>query len=730
MTQDETHVSPAINDPPVMVAEEIATYPLPGMAIPGDFAFSPDDRLLTYLHSPDESLTRQLYALDPEAGTTELLVAPPGGGTTEENVSLEEALRRERQRQRALGVTQYAWGREANRLLIPLSGALCVQDGAGAPLREVVPGGEHPALDPQLSPDGAWIAYVRDAELYVVAAEGGAPRQITDGARGTGKTHGLAEYIAQEEMGRSHGYWWSPGSARIAFTEVDETHIPVYRIVHQGKDATGEGAQEDHRYPFAGQPNATVRLAVVSLDGGAPIWMDLGPEQGQDHYLARVDWFPDGTLTAQIENRTQTTLDLVRFDPQTGARTTLLRETSDLWINLHSMLRPLKDDGFIWASERTGFQHLYRYDASGTLLNAITQGEWMVDGIAGVDEERSLVYFLGTLDGPTERHLYVAPLDGGEPRRITEKAGMHSVVTDHALRRIVDIHHAIDAPPTVTLRSLADGALLRTIYDTTDPRIARLALVPPELVTLQSRDGETLYGAMYRPPARFGGGPYPTIVNVYGGPHAQTVQNGWQMTVNMRAQYLARLGFLVFMLDNRGSARRGLAFEGRIKHDMGNLEVQDQVDGVCWLVAQGLADPERVGIYGWSYGGYMSLMSLARAPETFKVAVAGAPVTHYDGYDTHYTERYMGTPQTNPQGYAEGSVMHHVPQMTGKLLIVHGLIDENVHFRHTARLINALIRARKPYDLLLFPDERHMPRKLEDRVFMEEQIRDYFLRNL
>jgi dipeptidyl-peptidase 4 len=730
MAQDETHVSSMTNDPPALAVEEIATYPLPGMAIPGDFAFSPDDRLITYLHSPDESLTRQLYALDPEAGTTELLVAPPGGGTTEENVSLEEALRRERQRQRALGVTQYAWAREANRLLIPLSGALCVQDGAGAPLRTVVPAGEHSAIDPQLSPDGAWVAYVRDAELYVVAAEGGAPRQITDGARGTGKTHGLAEYIAQEEMGRAHGFWWSPDSARIAFTEADETHIPVYRIVHQGKDAAGEGAYEDHRYPFAGQPNATVRLAVVPVDDGAPIWMDLGPEHDQDHYLARVDWFPNGTLTAQIENRAQTTLDLVRFDPQTGARTTLLRETSDLWINLHSMLRPLKDGGFIWASERTGFQHLYRYDGSGNLLNVITQGDWLVDGIAGVDEARGLVYFLGTLGGPTERHLYAAPLDGGEPRRITPEPGMHTVVTDHALRRFVDIHHAADTPPTVTLRSLADGTLLRTLYDTIDPRIARLALAPPELVTLQSRDGETLYGAIYRPPARFGDGPYPTIVNVYGGPHAQTVQNGWQMTVNMRAQYLSRLGFLVFMLDNRGSARRGLAFEGCIRHDMGNLEVQDQVDGVRWLVAQGLADPERVGIYGWSYGGYMSLMSLARAPETFKVAVAGAPVTHYDGYDTHYTERYMGTPQSNPQGYAEGSVMHHVPQMRGKLLIVHGLIDENVHFRHTARLINALIRARKPYDLLLFPDERHMPRKLEDRVFMEEQIRDYFLRNL
>jgi len=208
------------------------------------------------------------------------------------------------------------------------------------------------------------------------------------------------------------------------------------------------------------------------------------------------------------------------------------------------------------------------------------------------------------------------------------------------------------------------------------------------------------------------------------------VTNSWGMTVYMRAQYLRSLGFLMFILDNRGSARRGLAFEGAIKHNAGHVEVDDQVDGVRWLMEQGLADPQRIGVYGWSYGGYMAAMCLARAPETFKVAVAGAPVTHWDGYDTHYTERYMGTPESNPQGYAESSVMHHVAKIKGKLMLIHGLIDENVHFRHTARLINALIAARIPYDLLLFPDERHMPRKLADRVFMEERIRDYFLQHL
>jgi dipeptidyl-peptidase-4 len=725
---------------PALPLEAVVNYPLPGMAMPGAIAWSPDDRLITYLYSPDRGLTRQLYAFDPASGERSLLLAPADGGATEENISLEEQLRRERLRQRELGVTQYAWARRANRILAPLRGDIYVQDGPQAPLRKIVASNGAPAQDPRLSPDGDLVAYVQDDELYVVSADapspssGGAdkPRQLTSGARGTGKTHGLAEYVAQEEMARREGFWWSRDGAWLAFEQVDETHIPIYRIVHQGKDAVGENAQEDHRYPFAGAPNARVRLGVVPVTGGQPIWMDLGDDE--DIYLARVQWLPDGGLSAQIENRAQTTLDLVRFDPQTGERRSLLRETSNVWINLHQMFRPLRDGeyagGFIWASERDGFQHLYLYGRNGALIRQLTRGEWMVDSLAGVDEQRGLVYFTGTRESPLEAHLYAAALDGGEPRRITAEPGKHAVVLDHACTRFVDVHDSLDQPPTVTLRSIEDGAPLATIFDERDPRLDELALDPPELVSLRSRDGVMLHGALFRPAARYGAGPYPTIVQVYGGPHAQTVSNSWSMTIAMRAQYLRSQGFLVFMLDNRGSARRGLTFEGAIKHTMGHIEVDDQVDGVRWLVAQGLADPARAGIYGWSYGGYMAVMSLARAPETFKVAVAGAPVAHWDGYDTHYTERYMGTPQGNPGGYAESSPLSHVGTIAGKLMLIHGLIDENVHFRHTARLINALIKARKPYDLFLFPDERHMPRGLADRIYMEERIRDYFVEHL
>jgi dipeptidyl-peptidase-4 len=716
-----------MDDQKVFPIEEVARQPLPGMAAPGEFAFSPDDRLLTFLWSPERTLTRELDQLDLETGERGVLVAP-ARGTTEEEISLEEALRRERQRQLALGVTSYAWATRASRLLIPLRGGVYVQDGPGAPLRCVVGPGPAPALDPALSPEGRWVAFVREGELFVVDAAGGEPRQLTLGGRENGRTRGLAEFVAQEEMGRSRGFWWSRDGKRLAFVEVDEEHLPVYRIVHQGKDEVGPGAQEDHRYPFAGAANARVRLGVVSIEGGEPIWLDLGPEP--DVYLARVDWLPDGRLVAQVENRAQTALDLVRFDLASGQRETILRETSDVWINLHDLFRPLDDGRFIWASERTGFRHLYLHGPDGALIRPLTSGDWLVETIAGLDEERGFVYFTGTREGPLETHLYAVSLDGGEPRRITREAGIHAVVLDHANRRFVDAFHNLHRPPTSTVRSLDGGEAPRVVDDAIDPRIAELGLQPPELVTLTTRDGETLHGAIYHPPVGFGPGPHPTIVSVYGGPHAQLVANSWRMTVAMRAQYLRRLGFLVFTLDNRGSARRGLAFEEKVKNNLGDLEVRDQVDGVRWLIERGLADPERVGIYGWSYGGYMAVRCLLRAPEVFKVAVAGAPVTHWDGYDTHYTERYMGTPESNPEGYAASSVMAHVGNLRGKLLLVHGLIDENVHFRHTARLINALIAARKPYDLLLFPDERHLPRRLEDRVYMEERIREYFLQNL
>ncbi len=709
--------------------EAIAVTPGPGLKAPHDFSFNQDDRQVTYLLAAGEQAIQQLYALDTETGQSSVLVAPPGGGVNEEKLSPEEELRRQRQRMLATGITQYSRAKHAERLLIPVSGSIYVK-GPEGDLRLLVDNtGKEPAITPALSSDGEWVAYVQDAEVYIVAAAGGTPSQITHGARGTGKTNGLAEFIAQEEMARSEGFWWSRDGAHIAYTEVDETHIPLYRIQHQGKDTTGPGAEEAHHYPFAGEANALVRLAVVSSQGGEPVWMDL--DFGEEMYLARVFWWQDGSLGAITMNREQSKLHLSRFDIATGKRSLVLEEESAVWINLgRKRCFPLERGGFLWLSERSGFRHIYLYDANDALVRQITDGEWVVDDIEAVDEENERIYFTGNRDHPTECQLYSVAYTGDLLRRITPEPGFHDVTIDHANQRFIDIHSALDHSPVVTLRSLADGMVLHTLETLPDPRVETFGLEPPEIVTLRNREGALLYGAIYRPPASFGPGPYPTIIHVYGGPGPQMVTNQWRLTAALDVQYLRNLGFLVFKLDNRGSARRGLTFESAIKHHFGSVEVDDQVDGVRWLVAQGLTDPERVGVTGWSYGGYMTLMCLAKAPDIFKVGVSGAPVSDQAAYDTCYSERYMGTPQSNPDCYAGSSVLNHVETIQGKLLLVHGMLDENVHFRHTARLINALTRARKQYDLLIFPDERHMPRHRADRVYLNERTIGYFQQHL
>ena len=355
--------------------EEVARFPRPGTAAPVGFRFRPGSSLLTFLASPGGGLAQRLEALDVATGERSVVAEPPGA-SDEASLSLEERLRRERLRERAVGITSYAWSKDGARALVPGAGGIWILDRPGAPLRELV-AGPPTCIDPTFSPDGTRVGYVADAEVYVVPVAGGAPVQVTRGARGTGRTHGLAEYVAQEEMGRLRGFWWAPDGASIAFEQAHETHIPAYRIVHQGDASTGAGAEEDHRYPFAGMPNARVRLGVARADGGGePVWIDLGPDE--DIYLARVAWFPDGTLAVQVMNREQTELRLLRGDPATGRTTLLLRETSDVWINLHHVFHPLERGeeqawgGFVWASERSGFRHLEVRARDGSLLRVLT----------------------------------------------------------------------------------------------------------------------------------------------------------------------------------------------------------------------------------------------------------------------------------------------------------------------------------------------------------------------
>ncbi|KAL0542484.1 hypothetical protein IC582_022598 [Cucumis melo] len=749
MTVTNSSVAQSLDDSFLFPVEEIVQYPLPGYVAPTSITFSPDDSFVTYLFSPDCSLNKKVFAFDIKTRKQELIFSPPDGGLDECNISPEEKLRRERLRERGLGVTRYEWVKTSTKrkaIMVPLPAGIYIQDFFGSTSElKLSSKPTSPIMDAHLSPDGSMLAFVKDGELHVMNLSYNEVRQLTVGAN-TKISHGLAEYIAEEEMDRKNGYWWSLDSKYIAFTQVDTSKIPPFRIMHQGKSSVGSDAQEDHAYSFAGTSNAVVRLGVVSVSGGPITWMDLlCGETDEEEYLARVCWMHENILIAQILNRLHTKLKIIRFDIKTGERKVLLVEEEDSWINLHDCFTPLDKSiskysgGFIWASEKTGFRHLYLHDGHGTCLGAITEGDWMVEQIAGVNEATGLVYFTGTLDGPLESHLYCAklttagntPLD--PPIRLTNGKGKHVVVLDHRIGSFVDIHDSLDSPPRVLLCSLKDGSVILPIYEQTlaIPRIERLHLEPPEMVEVQACDGTLLYGALYKPSETiFGPPPYKTMIIVYGGPSVQLVSDSWINTVDMRAQYLRSRGILVWKLDNRGTARRGLKFEAALKYNIGYIDADDQLVGAKWLIRQGLARAGEIGLYGWSYGGFLSAMSLARYPDIFRCAVSGAPVTSWDGYDTFYTEKYMGLPTRDPEVYERSSVIYHIEKMTGSLLIVHGMIDENVHFRHTARLVNALISAGKKYELLIFPDERHMPRQHRDRIYMEERIWEFIQRNL
>jgi len=774
--------------------EDIAKYPgrafLSRAGAPTKIAFGPDNESLVYLGAGESgSLTQQLWkrtiikdgeiSLDASTDDIAVLAKPPEGVGQEDTLSEEEKLRRERTRQLETGITNFEYSENKQVLLCPIGNDLFVKREGDDELIQIVDSSDLPGsvIDPHISADGSIVAFVCNKELYIAnATKVGPPTRMTFDADqskdGNGKVNGVSDFISMEELGRYEGFWISPDAKFVAFEQSDESHIPNFKIMHQGQ--ADPSRQEDHRYPFAGEANPTAKIGILgTTDEEKTVkWLDINSVFGEDMYLARVQWGVPSPfrqnqhLYVQVMNREQTELVLLRFDidDETDGEllkgTELIRETAKegAWHNIHDVLIPLKSGGFVWASEsENGFRHLFLHDGDGRRIVPITRDmenpdndDWMVDSCTAdmVNQERDTYFFTGTKDGAKEAHLYCTSIEqwgSGEEkiRRVTPAGGVHNILAINTRAGIfVDSWSSIDEPHKVAVRSLADGSILRMLHNgpETDPRVDELSLPAPEWFDVESKasndnptskEPKMLHGAVYKPdPAIHGDGPYPAVVSLYGGPHAQMVTDSYGMTVDLRAQRLRAQGYVVVKVDNRGSARRGLDFETTIRHDMGNLEVEDQVEAVNYWVEKGLVDPTRVGVYGWSYGGYMSAMCLAKRPDVFSTAVAGAMVSSWDGYDTCYTERYMGTPQSNPDGYARSEVMPYVKDIEGSLLLVHGVIDENVHFRHTARLVNSLIKARKHYELLMFPDERHVPRGLEDKVFMEERISSFFERSL
>ena len=675
---------------------------------------APDGSRVTFLRGKDRDRNRlDLWEYDIASGQTRLLVDSSVVLPGEEVLSDEEKARRERQRIAALsGIVDYQWSPDGKALLFPLGGELYFYDltksGRDA-VRKLTNGGGF-ATDPKISPKGGFVSFIRDRNLWVIDLTSGEEVQLTrDGSDTIG--NGVAEFVADEEMDRHTGYWWAPDDSAIAFARIDETPVPVQKRYEVYPDRTEVVEQ---RYPAAGDHNVLMRLGVIAPKNGArPQWIDLGTDK--DIYLARVDWRDPQRLTFQRQSRDQKKLELVEVTLATGGQRTLVTETSTTWVPLHSDLRFLKDGRFLWSSERSGFEHLYIASEDGSTLTALTQGEWVVDSLLAIDEAAGLAYVSGTRDGATEAHVYAVPLSGGEPRRLTQAPGMHAATFARNASVFVDSWSSDTTLPQIELFK-ADGTKLATLLvndvsDATHPYAKyRAAHQPTAYGTLTAADGTTpLHYSLIKPAGFDPKKQYPVVVFVYGGPAAQTVTRAWPgRSDSFFNQYLAQQGYVVFSLDNRGTPRRGAAFGGALYGKQGTVEVDDQLRGVAWLKSQAFVDPARIGVYGWSNGGYMTLMLLAKHDEAYACGVAGAPVTDWALYDTHYTERYMDLPKANEAGYREASVFTHVDGIgAGKLLLIHGMADDNVLFTNSTKLMSELQKRGTPFELMTYPGAKH-----------------------
>ena len=703
-------------------------------------AISPDGSRVTFLRGKSDNKNRlDLWAYDVASGKTQMLVDSNVVLPGEEVLSDAEKARRERARTASLsGIIEYQWSPDGKTLLFPLGGELYLYDLAktGKDAVRKLTNGEGFATDPKISPKGGFVSFIRERNLWVIDLASGRQIQLTrDGSATIG--NGVAEFVADEEMDRHTGYWWAPDDSAIAFARIDESPVPVQKRYEVYPDRTEVVEQ---RYPAAGDRNVLITLHVADVASiGKPVpttehtidtqggpqrvrlqarmspasirAIDLGPDT--DIYLARVDWRDQQHLTFQRQSRDQKKLELIETDLATGKQRTLVTETGRTWVPLHNSLRFLEDGRLLWSSERSGFEHLYVIDANGR-ATALTSGEWPVDNVVAVDEAMGFVYFSAGKDSPLDVQVYRVSLQGGAIERLSKPDGIHRATFAKNASVYVDNWSTPDTPPQLQLFR-NDGTLVATLLDNdmADPKHPyakyRAAHRPLEFGTLTAADGKTtLHYSLIKPTGFDPSRRYPVVVFVYGGPAAQTVTRTWPgRGDHWFNQYLAQRGYVVFSIDNRGTPRRGAAFGGALYGKQGTVEVEDQLEGVKWLKAQPWVDGERIGVHGWSNGGYMTLMLLAKASDQYACGIAGAPVTDWGLYDTHYTERYMNLPDANVDGYRDARVLQHIDGLTSKLLLVHGMADDNVLFSNSTALMSALQKRGQPFELMTYPGAKH-----------------------
>ncbi len=613
-----------------------------------------------------------------------------------------------------------------DRFLLDAASDLFLWDAAASALTRLTRTPEPEELA-RFSPDGSRIAFVRENDLFVVDPDGAELRLTTGG--GPDLLHGKLDWVYQEEIyGRGNflAHWWSPDGRRLAYLESDESEVPRFTVVDHLPTHLD---LEAYAYPKAGDPNPRVRIGVVPAAGGETVWMRPTGYGTQETLIVDVAFGPDGDLWFQIQDRTQTFLDLHRADPRTGETRRVLREDAGPWTSNLGPPRFLSDGGFLWLSERTGFSHLYRYDAAGELAGALTAGEFEVRRFHALDEAAGAAWVSGTYRTSLGADTLRVELDGSGVTVLDEEPGTHQANFPEAapVTRFLRVSSDLDSPPRMSLRDAADGTEIRLLGGGEVPALARFEVSPPKLLQVKARDGLELEAMLIRPHGFDAGREYPAWVHVYGGPHAPQVRDAWRGARGMWFQYLAQQGIVVFVVDNRIASGKGARSTWPVYGNFGEQELRDLVDAVDWLGAQPFVDAARIGVDGWSFGGYMTLTAMTRS-DRFAAGIAGGSVVDWRDYDSVYTERYMSTPDENPSGYAKSSVRPYADQLHGELLMIHGTMDDNVHMQNTIQFTYDLQKAGKPFSLMLYPSQRHGVRDPVQTLHLRRTMADFILR--
>lgn len=561
-----------------------------------------------------------------------------------------------------------------------------------------------PEQNPVFSPDGKKVAYTREYNLYVLDLETGLERQLTSDGGGL-VYNGWASWVYYEEIlgrpSRYRAFYWSPDSEHIAYLRFEDDPVPEFPIFHHEGEDMAHGMLEETRYPKAGDPLPRVKLGVVGIEMGKTTWMHRNPELD---YIAWVFWTPDGEeLLYQQMNRDQNVLRIYKGDPASGEATKIYEESQSTWVEFFEEIHFLPDgESFILRSNRNGWYNLYHYDLEGKLINQLTDNDWRVTSLERIDEAGNRVFFMGTGEDAAERHLFSVGLDGRGQKQLTEGAGVHTIELSPTGDYFIDQFSSIDNPGEMYLRSAGGGRSRALGADQTDNNSDKGLRV--EQFTITTEDGFDLPAQWVLPAGFDPRKKYPVIFRVYGGPDSEGVYNRYRDY--SRDEAVAR-GAIRFTIDHRGSGKFGKKGLDYMHRNLGKWEMNDYIEAVKWLRKQGFVDENRVGIQGGSYGGYVTALALTYAADYFTHGISSFPVTDWRLYDNVYTERYMDTPEDNPEGYRFGSVMTHASKLKGELLIVHGTIDDNVHFQNTVQLVSELQDLGKDFEVMFYPGGRH-----------------------